>query len=144
MDLAKTHWRDQYKFLKYQSKFHERIRQLFITSLPFKNFRCYQELQLKDLVPDCNRNYEIDWYIQELNTILELHGKQHYEATNFGNIDYHTNERNFYRSRERDNDKMNIALDAGFFYAILPYNLEKNITAASLMKLIEDQINGRE
>ena len=45
-------------------------------------------LQASDsqLVEGYSNNYDaVDWYIRELNCIIELHGKQHYEQVKFSN-----------------------------------------------------------
>ena len=50
---------------------------------------CFQEVPVAALVPSyVYNNHKVDWYIDELGIILEIHGKQHYEMANFGNDPY--------------------------------------------------------
>lgn len=121
--MSKTKWRDQFVFLEYQSNFHESLRQIFITEEPFKYFKCYQEIQVKDLIPSYPYNHEYDWYIKELNLIIELHGLQHYKYTNFGSS-FEQAKSQWLKGKERDSFKKEAAIDAGYSYIEIPYNAQ--------------------
>lgn len=117
------------------SKFHEKVRTIFRTEMPFKLLRCYQEVNVQDLFPAYFANgHHYDWYIKELNLIIELHGTQHYKATAFGAMSYEEKQRNFYRQQDRDNSKKTIALEHGVSYIEIPY--DKNITLEKILKHI--------
>jgi len=81
-----------------------------------------------------NNQHCIDWYIDELGMILELHGKQHYQITNYGNAPYEKVTKDFYNMRYRDNAKKQALLEAGFEYREINYRLEPKLNA----KLLKD------
>lgn len=140
--VYKTRWVNQFKEIESASKFHNHVREIFTTEAPFKNFRCYQEINVRDLVPDYSyNNHHFDWYIEELNTVLELHGKQHYQVTNYGNIGYDTAVKEFYRQRYRDNAKQQAAISAGYSYCEVPYTYEKKLNGKLLMQLLLGEHN---
>lgn len=132
---SKIKWKNQFKIIDTASKFHNTVREIFATDPFFKNLSCYQELNVRDLVPECqDHNLHYDWYIQELNTIVELHGKQHYEMTNFGNISYNQAVSNFLSSKTRDSIKKWLAIEAGYKFVEISY--KEKITAERLKTLI--------
>lgn len=136
--MNKYHWRDQYKTIEGQSKFHEEVQQIFCTSIPFKNFKCYQEVAVCDLVESYSaRNEHFDWYIEELNIIIELHGRQHYEVVNWGNMSGDEAVQKFIDGQTRDSSKQTAVEQAGYNYLAIPYTERKKLTASRLWNLIE-------
>ena len=78
--MPRTSWKNQFYHYESASKFHNSVRQIFITDAFFKQLQCFQEVPVKDLVPAYSSPYDaIDWYIDEYNIVIELHGVQHYK-----------------------------------------------------------------
>ena len=119
------------------SNFHEKVRQVLVTDPFFKNLSCYQEVQVSSLVPGYSSNqHRVDWYIEELRTVLELHGQQHYKQTNFGNKPYADSFADFNNLKYRDNLKKTKLLDFGYEYVEIPYKDLQKITAEYLKNKI--------
>lgn len=128
---------DKYKTISTSSKFHEKLRSIFIEDAFFKNLKCYQEVPVSFLIENYHTNrHHFDWYIEELRTVIELHGKQHYKRSNFGNKAYLESVMDFNNIKDRDNTKKTAAIQAGYEYVEIPYNLENKMTAEFLKKLI--------
>lgn len=132
-------WADQFCSLPNQSNFHEMIREILCEDKFFSNLRCYQEVSVQELIPEYHTNqHRFDWYIQELNTILELHGQQHYKATSFGAQSYEKTQRSFSEGQARDNLKMTAAIDAGYKYRVISFKeitkLDSNYLKTILLK----------
>ena len=89
------------------------------------------------LVPSYRSNRQcVDWYIDELGTVLELHGKQHYEMANFGNIAYEKAKKNFHNIQYRDNSKKQALLEEGIEYREISYKLKSKLNAELLKQII--------
>lgn len=134
----RTRWRNQYWYSENASKFHEAFRQFLINNSTFRNLSCYQEVNVKDLIPDYPyTNHHYDWYIKELGWIIELHGRQHYDLVNYGGIGMDSLIVQFNRQRYRDSEKAIAALDNGFHYIAIPYTQEKDLSFELMMQLAE-------
>ena len=120
---ARTSWKNQFYHYESASKFHNSLRQIFITDMFFKQLQCFQEVLVKDLVPAYTSPYDaVDWYIDEYNIIIELHGIQHYKIQSFGSKDSYWNQKkNFHNIKYRDNRKKTALLDAGYSFLELSY-----------------------
>lgn len=128
---------DKYKKIESSSNFHEKIRGILIEDSFFKNLKCYQEVPVKHLVPSYPfSNHHFDWYIEELRTVVELHGKQHYTRSNFGNKPYLESVKDFNNIKYRDNLKKTAVLDNDFEYREISYKLEKKLDATLLKNII--------
>lgn len=122
-------WLDQYHLYPNASKFHNTVRGFFISDSYFKNLKCYQEVPVKGLVPDYPNNYDaVDWFIDELNTVIELHGKQHYEKVMFGKKSFYESEQDFKKIKFRDNRKKTFLIEAGYNFVEISYKEAKNLT----------------
>ena len=67
---------------------------------------------------DCyNGLYRYDFYIPELNTILEVNGQQHYIFTKA----FYKNKTEFLKAQERDRRKISYALAHGIKIYCIPY-----------------------
>jgi hypothetical protein len=82
-------------------------------------------------------NHHYDWYIDELDIIVELHGSQHYKMSNFGNIGYSDMEVKHRNMLYRDNLKRTIAQENGHAYAVVPYQLRNKLSYELLLELTE-------
>lgn len=139
--MGKSSWKTKYFMVESASNFHNRVRDILCTDSFFKNLRAYQEVLMRDLVPDYHSHLEaVDWYIEDLNLILELHGRQHYQMTNFGDIGYDHAMRNFHRQQSRDSNKKFTLEEAGYRYIEISYKLYSQLDA----ELLKDILLGRE
>lgn len=135
--MSKTKWKNQYKEIPTASKFHNKVREIFATDNYFKLFKCYQELNVQELIPTYSyNNHHYDWYIEELNLILELHGRQHYVATNFGKKGYDEVIQDFNNSKKRDSLKKMAAIKHGFSYKEISYKYYPKLDAKLLKTII--------
>lgn len=133
----KSRWRNQFTIVEGNSKFHEKVRQIFVSDTFFKNLSCYQEVAVASLCPNYGNNaHRIDWYIEELGVIIELHGRQHYEMTNFGNTSFEEARKQFHNGQYRDNKKKTALIEAGFIYIEIPYKDEKKLSGEYLAEVI--------
>lgn len=124
--MGKYQWANQFQELPNQSKFHEKVRLIFTTDSWFKNLSCYQEVFVQDLVPEYdNHQHRFDWYIKELNAIIELHGQQHYTPVNFGNMSYERTNQAFKDGQKRDQRKKDAAEAAGIKYLSVSIETKK-------------------
>lgn len=136
MQQRKSNWTNQFKKI-HSSKFHEKIREIFVNDPFFKNLSCYQEVQVSSLVPSYSSNMHcVDWYVEELGLIIELHGEQHYKPTNYGNASFDETKKNFNNIKYRDNLKKTALLEAGYEYIEIPYKFYKKIDSEFLKKII--------
>ena len=123
-------WVDQFYLYPNASKFHNAVRQIFCCDKYFKSLKCYQEVPVKSLVKDYPNNYDsIDWFVDELNTIIELHGKQHYEQVIFGHKPYLEAKKDFHNIQYRDNRKKQFLITAGYNYLEISYKEAKVLSA---------------
>lgn len=137
----KNRWTDQFTELPNQSNFHELVRTIFRQDLWFKNFKCYQEVPVVDLIPEYSSNqHRFDWYIEELNIVLELHGEQHYKATNFGSMSYEEKARAFADGQRRDQLKREAAEDGGFRYVSISYKEIPKLTGPYMKTLLLQRV----
>lgn len=119
------------------SKFHNRVREIFVADPFFKMMKCYQEVNVADLVEGYPyRNHHFDWFIEELQMVVELHGAQHYKATNYGSMGYDETHRAFRDMQNRDSQKKTAALEAGYDYTEISYKEYKKLDAKHLQSLI--------
>ena len=133
----KNHWANQFQSLSNQSNFHEGVRHIFQTDPFFSHLTCYQEVPVQDLIPEYySKQHRFDWYIEELNIVLELHGEQHYKPTNFGSMSYEQVQREFADGRRRDQLKQEAALEANFKYVSLSYKEINKLTGTYLKSIL--------
>lgn len=137
-----TSWSNQWVTLPNQSNFHEHIRLIFTTESFFKKLSCYQEVNVKDLIPTYQyHTHRYDWYIKELNLILELHGDQHYKPISFGNVSFREKMNTFQNIQQRDSMKESAALENDLFYLALPYRKYHNVDGDTLKTIIIGHIH---
>jgi hypothetical protein len=99
--------------------------------------RCFQEVPVAALVPEYgNTLHCVDWYIEELATVVEVHGKQHYVETNFGNTSAEDSRKAFNRMRFRDNLKKTALEEAGYEYREIDYKTAKRLSPADLRRIV--------
>lgn len=130
-------WANQWKELPNQSAFHEEVRQILTSDSFLKGLKCYQEVPVVDLIEDYpDYRHRFDWYIDELNTVIELHGEQHYKPVNFGGQGYEETVSLFKQNQRRDSLKKEAAENAGFNYIAISYVLRKKLNATLFKEII--------
>ena len=134
---SRNSWKTQFEQIGSSSQFHETVRNIFRTDPYFKRLKCFQEVNVRDLVPDYeHHNHHYDWYVEELNMVIELHGRQHYHVTNFGDLSAAAAKKNFRNMQARDNMKKYAATSAGYFYVEIPYTLKNKLNNETLKELL--------
>lgn len=136
MQNKRSKWKNQYQLIEGNSNFHEKVRQIFVDDPFFSSLKCFQEVPVRALIESYSKDHYVDWYIDELGTILELHGAHHYRIVNFGNVAYGEARKNFNEIRYRDNLKRTALVDAGYEYREISYKDIKKLDANYLKELI--------
>jgi len=132
----RSRWTDQRSQLGNQSKFHEKVRAILLQDQFLKGLRCYQEVPVKDLCEDYPDNHFFDWFIDELNTVVELHGAQHYKVVNRGNVSYEKAQKDFADIQRRDSQKKQAALAAGYMYVEISFKEYSKLDATRFKELL--------
>jgi len=135
--MNRSKWKTQFVVIDGNSKFHEKVRAILVSDTWLKALRAYQEVPVDSLIgsyPSSRHRY--DWYIEDLNLIIELHGQQHYKRTNRGNVGYEQSVRDFRSLQARDRQKKQAAIDAGFRYLEIPYKEYSKLTTTRFKALI--------
>lgn len=89
---------------------------------PFAGHRTYQEYPVNRVDPSFfSGAYKFDWVDLDAKLVIECHGKQHYEPTDFGGRGLKQAEENFAFIRASDESKKDAALRAGWTYVVIPY-----------------------
>ena len=142
MAKPRSCWKNQYSVIESASNFHNLFREIFANDPFFKNFNCYQEVLMSDLVTGYPNNYDaVDWLIDEFSLVLELHGKQHYVATKFSNsTSYFDIKKNFNNIKYRDNRKKLFLERNNYKYLEIPYTLQSKMNSEYLKELIFKEI----
>jgi very-short-patch-repair endonuclease len=136
--------RFQFAFRDNASSLHRTVGNILRSEAPFSGYRSYQEWPVSRINPKCkNSKLKFDWVIPELYLVIECHGKQHYEKTSFGGIDSEKAEKLFKEQQERDRLKMEYAIEMGWTYIVIPYTLEKSLTANIIWRLYKDNYNDK-
>ena len=81
----------------------------------------YPTLQICEEVPVALRRHKkifIDFYINTIKTVIEVHGAQHYTFNSL----YHTCAQDFLNQKQRDNDLRDWCALNNLNYVELPYN----------------------
>ncbi len=135
--LKRSNWKTKYETIGSSSSLHEKIKEIFCSDPFFKNLSCYQEVPVAALVPSYKKtNHHVDWYIDELGVVLELHGQQHYKIVNFGNKAYDDAVKDFHNIKYRDNMKKHSLQEEGYEYREISYKDLKKIDGKRLKEII--------
>lgn len=137
MQDKRSKWKTQFDLTESASLFHNEVRDIFANDLFFKHLHCFQEVPVSGIVTGYQyNNHHVDWYIDELGTVLELHGRQHYNITNFGNSPYHKAKSDFHQMQHRDNLKKTAIEEAGLEYREVSYKLSGKLDGKTLKDII--------
>ena len=75
-------------------------------------------IEREKIFKDCyNGLYRYDFFLPEINTVLEINGEQHYTY----NKKFHKTKADFSRAQERDRRKISYALARGIKIYCIPY-----------------------
>lgn len=140
MQDKRSKWKTQYQEIPGSSSFHLAVRSVFVTDPFFKQLKCFQEVPVCALVDTYPNSFDaVDWYIDELNIVIELHGIQHYKMQSFGSKDSYANQvKAFNNIKYRDNRKKYALINAGYSFLELSYKEQKKIDAEYLKYKIQD------
>lgn len=137
LPTKRSQWKNQFTTIESASKLHNHIRHIFANDSFFRRMNCFQEVPVSALVPSYfNNSHRVDWFVDELMAVVEVHGRQHYKMQNFGNKPYMEALKDFNNGRYRDNIKKTALLDADYVYVEIPFNLVKKMDGPSLKDLI--------
>lgn len=137
LQTKRSQWKNQFTTIESASKLHNHIRHVLANDSFFRRMNCFQEVPVAALVPGYpNNSHRVDWYVDELMAVIEVHGRQHYKMQNFGNKPYMEALKDFNNGRYRDNMKKSALLDEDFIYIEIPYNLVKKIDGPALKDLL--------
>lgn len=133
--------RFKYGYRKNASKLHKTIGEILRTHESFKNYNSFQEYPVNKV----NKNYQysdhhFDWVIPTLKIVIECHGKQHYEAVNFGGMSNEDAVSAHTDTVYRDKLKKTAAQKAGYTYIEIPYTLQNKLTGELLLEFLNKEI----
>lgn len=142
LKLQKSKWKDKYFVKEDASKLHLALQSILLDSPSFRNFRAYQEVPVSDLVFTKDILY-IDWFIESLNIVIELHGIQHYKPTSFINVGNIKTQFDFIALRNRDRKKRYLLEEAGYIFIEIPYTDLKLLDEKYLLNKIQEKIDAK-
>ena len=133
----------QYAYRSNSSKLHLKVGEVLRNpNNSFSNFRIYQEYPVKSLVSTySNSRHRFDWVILDLQLVIECHGKQHFVKADFGGKRDGSEVDNLKAIQERDLQKKNAAIEAGYTYIVIPYSDIKIIDEKYIWDLYEQEKN---
>jgi hypothetical protein len=117
--------RFQYEYRISASKGHKKVGEILRTSPYFANHQSYQEWPVDKINPDWKSGREhFDWVVPSLKLVIEFHGQGHYTNIRFGGISIEESIKKFEEQKIRDEGKKQVALNAGWTYIAIPYNIK--------------------
>lgn len=137
--------RFQFEYRKSASRLHKKVGDILRSSSLFMNYRIYQEYPVSRVNESFDNNsMHFDWVITDLHLVIECHGKQHYNKTDFsGKMTEDELLESFNELKERDAKKKQAALEAGYTYVEIPYTDEKKLTDKIIWDAYERNYNNR-
>jgi len=126
--------RFKYEYRDNASSLHKKVGDLLRTSFLFSNYSILQEYPVNQVNKSFPSGREkFDWVILELNTVIEIHGRQHFVPTDFsGDKDETEILQDFKDLQRRDREKKEAAESAGWKYILVKYNEVEDLTDVSL------------
>jgi G:T-mismatch repair DNA endonuclease (very short patch repair protein) len=119
---------------KNASILHKRIGELLVELYP--NYEIRQEYPVYKVNSSFKSKKEkFDWVVLSLNIVIEVHGEQHYKPVCFGGITKTEAKYNYRKNTERDFNKEQAAINAGWSYVVIDYKYKK-ITKEELLSII--------
>ena len=134
--------RFQYEYRRSASKLHRKVGDVLRESPLFKNHEIYQEYPVCRVNPSYeDTSNHFDWVIADMFLVIECHGKQHYEVTDFTGKSEDGGIQAFKEGKQRDEAKRAAAIEAGWTYLEIPYTEEKRISEAYILDLYQENLN---
>jgi very-short-patch-repair endonuclease len=81
-------------------------------------------------------SHRVDWYLEDLNLVLELHGKQHYQVENFGGEEWERAHWRFVQGASRDTEKQVALEQAGYLYRVMGPTKASSLTSQLLREVL--------
>lgn len=106
--------------------------------LDFNNIKYYREKTFKDC--RYKRLLRFDFYLIDLNKVIEVDGIQHYQPTNFGNIDIKTSIDNFKQNQIKDKIKDNYCKSHNIPILRIPYTCFEDNTYKKMLSTFTAKI----
>ena len=140
------HKRFQYQYRQSASNLHQKVGNILRTSNLFKTKRIYQEYPCHLINSSISNNrLRYDWVVLDLHLIIECHGLQHYQQTDFsGKLTEEQTKNQFNKLQNRDSLKKIKAIEAGYTYIEIPYSDKDIITEDYIFNLYQDNFNKKE
>lgn len=99
--------------------------------------RIQQEVSVRDIWPAyVNGRDKFDYYLPQINLVVELHGEQHYKPVNFGGVSDNAATQNYIRRVKVDERKAIAAKKAGLTY--ISFRYDDDITKELLFSKIKE------
>lgn len=134
--------RFQYEYRRSASKLHKAVGDVLRNSSLFNGYGLYQEYPVTRVNPSYESTAEhFDWVIPEIKLVIEAHGRQHYEVTDFSGKQEDGGLGAYKSQRKRDEAKKEAALLAGYTYIVIPYTDEKIISEDYIWNLYKANEN---
>jgi hypothetical protein len=129
-------------YRKNSSKLHRLVGDVLKSpSSSFSGYKIYQEYPVNKINKSYdNSRHKFDWVVLDIKLVIECHGKQHYEVTNWGNISNEEAIDQYQKQKIRDQLKQDAAIQAGYTYIVIPYNV-KEVTTTYIWDLYKSNFN---
>lgn len=135
-------WKDKFFEKPDASKMHTKVQEI-LKEGTFKNLSCFQEVPVNELVENVKDILWVDWFIEPLNLVIELHGIQHYKATSFSREGKLKRDMNFIAGKQRDMNKKSLLEDAGYTFIEIPYTDESKLSEEYILNKLRESLNAR-
>lgn len=135
----------KFEYRKSASKLHKEVGECLRNSPLFQNYKIYQEYPVNLIntkYPESSHHF--DWVILDLFIVIEVHGKQHYEATDFSGKAEDAGISEYHALKVRDQQKKLAAIEAGWTYIEIPYTDKGKITDSYIIDLYNSNKNTME
>jgi hypothetical protein len=131
--------RFRHSYRENSSRLHRKVGEILRAPAGyFSGYKIYQEYPVQKVNPDWHSGrHHFDWVILDLRVIIEVHGEQHYKPVCFGGISEEEAEAKLTQQQMSDAAKREAALDAGWAYVAIPWDMVDRLTSGFLVDLIE-------
>ncbi len=128
--------RFKYQYNKSASKLHKLMGEI-LHQPPWNHYRIYQEYPVNKINPKFKSGREhFDWYVKDLNLVIELMGQQHEKPATFGGISKLQAKFDLIKRVKKDMSKKEAAEESGCIYIAIWYDEE--VTAELLWEKYEE------
>jgi len=120
-----------------KSKGHILIGEL----LSFCNFKYAEEVPVSKINPNSTLRGWFDWVILDLKCVIEVHGRQHYEAVDFSGKDAEGAVMKYNEQKLQDAAKQRAAAEGGWGYLAIPYIALKDLSEEDLFVMVKEAVD---